>query len=627
VRDRGGGGDAGRRRARMTRDGIAASSESVGAAGSNPSTSIWRDPFLCVALLAALLYRVLLLATIDAHAHYDEAIVGVMARHILEKGERPLFFYGQNYGGGGAIEAYAAAALFALFGERTVLLKALPLVLSLLAIPATYAVARRVAGPLGARLALLLFLTAPPTLEWSLAARGGYVETMLASALLVLLVLPALEGAPMARRRWILIGLLAGFGFYVFGLIAPAALTVAVFAVAARPGLRRALPPALAGLALGAAPILYDNVAHGFVNIRHLVMTAPTAGLGEAAARFLRHFAGLASHDLPAFFTPWIDDFVQVIPGDAWVYAGALAALCLAHAIATRGDWALWARRARDPRAHAAPGPALVPLVFVAIYLAAYVASRFAGQTPRYLLGLYPLIAVLAAAGAARLLAGGSRPLRALAALAVALLAGIGVARAALLPRPAELREYAVVSRGDSAARLLEFLRREKIRIVFATPPIKWKVLWEGRGEVLAATWFFPQEDWYRYPDFERDAVDRAVWQGEPAAIVTHARFGYETFRVSLVLPSLLGSRALWEGALAQRGITYRCDPVGEYLVYHAFSKNVPAFLRARELTADARKLIETGQDLATARLYLDRARSLDPEDPEIMRLLLETQP
>ncbi len=588
-------------------------------------TSIWRDPFLRVALLAALLYRLLLLATIDSHAHYDEAIVGVMARHILEKGERPLFFYGQNYGGGGAIEAYAAAALFALFGERTALLKAFPLVLSLVAIPVTYAVARRVAGRLVARLALLLLLTAPPTLQWSLAARGGYVETVLASALLVLLVLPALEGVPMARRRWFLIGLLAGFGFYVFGLIAPAALTVAAFALAARPGLRRSLPPAIAGLALGAAPILYDNVAHGFVNIRHLVMTAPTAGLGEAAARFLRHVAGLASRDLPAFFTPWIDDFVPVIPGDAWVYAGALAALCIAHAAATRGEWARWARRARDPRAHAAPGPALLPVVFVAAYLAAYAASRFAGQTPRYLLGLYPLLAVLAAAGAARLLAA-SRPLRAFGALAVALLAGIGVARAALLPRPSELREYAVVSRGDSVARLLEFLRREKIRIVFAAPPIKWKVLWEGRGEVLAATWFFPQEDWYRYPDFEREAVDRAVWQGEPAAIVTHARFAYETFRASLVLPSLLGSRELWEGALAQRGITYRCDPVGEYLVYHAFSKNVPAFLRARELTRDAGKLIEAGQDLAAARLYLDRARTLDPEDPEIMRLLLKTQ-
>jgi hypothetical protein len=433
----------------------------------------------------------------------------------------------------------------------------------------------------------------------------------------------------MPRRRWLLLGLLAGFGFYVFGLIAPAALTVAAFAGAARPGLRRALPPALAGLAVGAAPILYDNVAHGFVNIRHLLVTAPTAGPGEGVVRVARNLARLAAHDLPAFFTPWIDDFVPTIPADAWAYAGALGLLVLAQAAATRGDWARWARRVRDPRAHPTPGPALLPVVLVAAYLVAYAASRFAGQTPRYLLGLYPILAVLAAVGAARLLSGPARPLRAVGGLAVVLLAGIGVARAALVPRPSQLREYTVVSRGDSTPRLLEFLRGEGIRVVFATPPIKWRVLWEGRGDVLAATWFFPQEDWYRYPEFERDAVERAVWQGERAAIVTHARFAYEAFRVSFsprIAPSLLASRELWEDALAQRGITYRCDPVGEYLVYHAFSENVPAVLRARELTIDARKLIESGEDLATARLYLERARSLDPKDPEIMRLLLATQ-
>lgn len=588
--------------------------------------STWTDPVLPLAFLAALGYRLLLLATIDAHAHYDEAIVGVMARHMVEKGERPLFFYGQNYGGGGALEAYAAAFLFALFGESAPALKALPLILSLLAIPATYAVAYRISGRLGARLALLLFLTAPPTLEWSLAARGGYVETMLASVLLVLLALPSLCGEPLSWPRWLLIGAVAGFAFYLFGMIAPAAITIAIFLAASRSGLARGLPALFAGLLAGAAPIIYDNVAHGFVNIRHLLTTAPSGSLGESLARFFRHVARLFSHDLPAFFMPWIDDFVPSIPADAWLYGLALLALAATHAAASRSDWRLWWRRARDPRHNGAPGPALVPLVFVGVYLAAYAASRFAGQTPRYLLGLYPLLAILAAAGAAHLLASASRPRRLAGGLLVAILAVIGVGRAAGLPRASELREYGVISRGESVTRLLDFLRRENIRIVFAAPPIKWKILWEGQGDVLAATWFFPQEDWYRYPDFEREAVDRAVWQEEPAAIVTHAHFAYETFRASLALPSLLASRDIWEGALAQRGITYRCEPVGEYLVYHAFSRNVPRLLRARELAAEGRKLLESGER-ASAQLYLDKARSLDPEDPEISRLLLEARP
>ena len=44
----------------------------------------------------------------------DEVLPGLMARHILLEGERPVFFYGQHYFG--ALEAYAIAALFAVFG-------------------------------------------------------------------------------------------------------------------------------------------------------------------------------------------------------------------------------------------------------------------------------------------------------------------------------------------------------------------------------------------------------------------------------------------------------------------------------------------------------------------------------
>ena len=47
---------------------------------------------------------------------FDTSTVGLMGIHILE-GERPLFYYGQNYMG--ALEAYVAAVMFALFGVST----------------------------------------------------------------------------------------------------------------------------------------------------------------------------------------------------------------------------------------------------------------------------------------------------------------------------------------------------------------------------------------------------------------------------------------------------------------------------------------------------------------------------
>jgi len=50
----------------------------------------------------------------------DEAIVGLMARHIAFIGERPVFYWGKLYLG--SLEAFTAAPLFRLFDSSTVLL-------------------------------------------------------------------------------------------------------------------------------------------------------------------------------------------------------------------------------------------------------------------------------------------------------------------------------------------------------------------------------------------------------------------------------------------------------------------------------------------------------------------------
>lgn len=60
---------------------------------------------------------------------FDTATVGLMAVNILTKGERPLFFYGQNYFG--SIEAFFAALLFKLSGVSEVSLSMAPILFSL----------------------------------------------------------------------------------------------------------------------------------------------------------------------------------------------------------------------------------------------------------------------------------------------------------------------------------------------------------------------------------------------------------------------------------------------------------------------------------------------------------------
>jgi 4-amino-4-deoxy-L-arabinose transferase-like glycosyltransferase len=599
-----------------------------------PASSMWRDPVLWAVMAAALAYRITLLATTCAHAHADEAIVGVMARHILDGGERPLFYYGQSYGGGGALEAYAAALAFALFGESTAALKLAPLLFSIATIPATYWVARRVSvdGRLGARLVILFLVVAPPTFEWSIAARGGYVETMFFSMLLAFIAWPALAGPRegdavseprLSTRRWLLLGAVAGFAFYVFGLIAPAIVTLGAFLLAARAVTRRSLAAMGGGFLLGAAPIIYENVRHRFVNVRHLLSSPGSDGVVGRLRDVAAHVARLLTHDLPAFFTPWIDDFVTEIPLYAWVLCAATSALCVVHVLATRDRWrpawrAIARRGAERTQVDLTP---LLPIVYVAIYALLYAGSRFAGVTPRYLLALYPMLAILAASGAAWLIRSPARARR-LAGWTLACAIGVlGLAHAGLFIGPATTREYNVETRGESVPALIALLERESVGVVFATPPIKWKILWEGRERILAATHFLPQEDWFRRPQLEQDAIERAAWGDEPAAFVTHAAFAYERAWGTNEVRSLLASRERWEDALAARGVTYRRERAGDYFVYWGFSKNVPRLLLAREFYVKGKHFVETGHAVEAIK-NLERARALDPEDPEIERLL-----
>ncbi|MEK6221320.1 MAG: hypothetical protein N2D54_03645, partial [Chloroflexota bacterium] len=66
------------------------------------------------ALLVAALFKIWLINKQSIPFNADEAIVGLMARHILQ-GQRPVFFYGQAYMG--SLDAWLVAAAFKLLGE------------------------------------------------------------------------------------------------------------------------------------------------------------------------------------------------------------------------------------------------------------------------------------------------------------------------------------------------------------------------------------------------------------------------------------------------------------------------------------------------------------------------------
>src|SRR5918911_5468156 len=84
---------------------------------------------LLAMLLVGLVLRLAIIASPLGEIDGDEAVVGLMARHIAFVGERPVFYWGQPYLG--SLEAFTAAPLFKLFDSSTPLLKLVPTAYSL----------------------------------------------------------------------------------------------------------------------------------------------------------------------------------------------------------------------------------------------------------------------------------------------------------------------------------------------------------------------------------------------------------------------------------------------------------------------------------------------------------------
>jgi hypothetical protein len=246
-----------------------------------------------VVTLGILLKAVLLL--MDAFPfHADEAIVGLMARHILQ-GDWPVFFYGQSYMG--SADATLVAGAMALLGERVVAIRVVQIALYAGTIVSTMALARqvfedhRVAIVAGALMAI-------PTVNVTLyttVSLGGYGEALLIGNLLLVSALSFHRDS--SRIGSVLVwGGLSGLGIWAFGItlvyIVPSAAVVLRALIRSRAG-----PGAYAGTLLaamlGGAPWLLSAVDQGVGVFVDELLGSAIAGASPSG-----FMAALGSHAL-----------------------------------------------------------------------------------------------------------------------------------------------------------------------------------------------------------------------------------------------------------------------------------------------------------------------------------------
>lgn len=344
--------------------------------------------WLTVACAAVLKIALTLTASIGFHS--DEAIMMLMARHILQ-GARPIFTYGQSYMG--TLDSYLIAGVFRLLGERVATGRLIAPLLYLGVTATTYLIAWRLASRDQGFTAMAagLLSALPPVMVslYTSISMGPWIEILLLNNMLLLLGWDLLAERRTHGGWWLLAGLLAGIGWWELPLIGITAGPLVLLGVWT---FRKRMPWAKLGLAalgflLGALPWIAGlardpaAVLGDMVGIRLAGYVADEASTSGLPGRLL----SLMLFNLPSLFglrPSWSVDWI-LLP------VGLLVAGIYLLAIWT------FARQTFTPEIKI-PQMSLAG-AWILTLLALLVSSFGSEPTGRYLLVLHPSLAVITA--------------------------------------------------------------------------------------------------------------------------------------------------------------------------------------------------------------------------------------
>lgn len=256
----------------------------------------------------------------------DEALVGLMVRHIVSLGQITTFYYGQGYGG--TQEDLLTVPVFLVFGSGWLALRIVPIALSAAAALIVWRVGRRTIGEPAAGVAGALFWIWPPFMIDKLTHQYGfYASGVVYCGLLILLALRVVERPD--RVRVGLFGLVLGLAFWQTAQIVPIAAGVIAWTVWKQPRALRLLWIAAPLALLGALPWIVWNVGHHWGSLH-----TPVAGSTSYEYRLRLFFSPILPMML-GIRTPFSQvPLVPKVPVDV-IYA-ALVGLVLLGAVRLR---------------------------------------------------------------------------------------------------------------------------------------------------------------------------------------------------------------------------------------------------------------------------------------------------
>jgi hypothetical protein len=407
---------------------------------------------VATAAVAGIAFRVAVDASSLGVLDGDEAVWGLMVRHVLD-GELSTFYWGQGYGG--TQEVLLTAPLFALFGTGVFTMRVVPMVLTAVAALLVWRIGRRTIGEPAASFAGALFWIWPPYLIWKSDRAHGFYGSGLVLVSLVLLLALRL-GERWSRREAALLGLVIGLGWWQTPQIVPIALPAIVWLIWRRREAWREAWMIAPAAVLGALPWLLSNIEHDWWSFR----------IDSGDTPYHLRLRGFFSSTLPMAIglrIPFTSDWLLGKAVSAVVYAGLMA---LVAAVA-------WRKRRR------AGVVLLVGIVAAYAFLYALSPATWLVDEPRYVVVLLPVLVLLLAQAVTSVTRG---------ALAVA--AAIGLS-ALVLSQLASSPEY--VRRADGLDIPRDFgpviaeLDRRGLDRVFSSYWIAYRLDFETRERIIAA--------------------------------------------------------------------------------------------------------------------------------------------
>lgn len=340
---------------------------------------------LLAAIGAAVGFRFWLAASGAVTFNGDEAIVGLMAKHILG-GERPIFFYGQAYMG--SLDAWLVAGGFRILGQSVSTIRIVQGGLYILYLVSIWWLGglwgrdRR----LGAVMALLAAIPPVTVTTYTTATLGGYGESIVFGNLIWGLGYLALYKDDNEKWLvWTLLGFVSGAAFWTLGIAGVYVLPIGILGL--RYFARRLIPyygMAAAGFFAGSLPWWVYNFQHSWEAL------AALGGPGHVILNSSQNLFGLIFIGIPAILGLRPSWAAEYFPG--WLVG--LAVLFFIGAVMAH----LWRRKSPE-NALLKQGGGEIARYFVVFFILLFTFTGFGvDSTGRYLLPLYAIV-LLGSAG------------------------------------------------------------------------------------------------------------------------------------------------------------------------------------------------------------------------------------